>query len=270
MGYAKGLSEIAVRVPDLQDGVRFYCEGLGMTPGSMDSQCARLLTPDGLTLLLLAGGEGIDESASDGEEIMKTVPGGMSHVCYHTWDADRAFDRAIAYGATPSRAEAPAPYTWQDMRMAYVRSPFGEEIEFRSFRNPDGTFGGPVEGNRYIRQVMHVAVTVPDMPAAIRFYEALGAEPKEDWGWGFVMRLPDSRELQLYTGGTYMQEPREYDHFTFSATQPERAHSGLIIAGGMPDGADLGIGPAGERIAFKATAPWPQGPKPLPDLPEGD
>jgi len=23
-------------------------------------------------------------------------------------------------------------------------------------------------------------------------------------------------------------------------------------------------------IAFKATAPWPQGPKPLPDLPEGD
>ncbi len=254
MGLAKGLSEIAVRVPDLTEGVRFYCEGLGLTLSSMEPPCARIMTPDGLALLL----------AESGEERTEAASGGLTHVCYLAWDADRAFARALAFGAVPTRA--PAPYTWDNMRMAFVRSPSGEEIEFRGIRNPDGSFGGPVKDHKHIQQVMHVAVTVPDMPSAISFYEALGAVPKEDWGWGFVMCLPDRRELELFVDGAFVGESGNYDHFTFAAAHPERAHSGMIIAGGMPDGAGMGIGPAGERIAFSPAAARPRGPKLLPDL----
>jgi hypothetical protein len=78
---------------------------------------------------------------------------------------------------------------------------------------PDGSFGESMPGNCFIKHFVHVAVTVPDMPASVRFYESLGAKLKVDWEWGCSMRLNDLRELELFTGGQYAENPKAYCSF---------------------------------------------------------
>ena len=86
----------------------------------------------------------------------------------------------------PSRGSDPEPYTYKDLRMAFVRAPSGEEIEFWSVMRPDGSFGEPVRDHKYIKHFVHVALTVPDMHACVKFYEGLGARLKIDWGVGLL------------------------------------------------------------------------------------
>jgi catechol 2,3-dioxygenase-like lactoylglutathione lyase family enzyme len=219
-----GLSHARIKVPDLDEAIRFYCAGLGLSLAHHDEKEAAILTPDGIRLFFCAGGT------------KEWDAGGITHVCYNTWDVDKTFARALSLGAVPSRESDPVPYTYRNLRMAFVRAPSGEEIEFWGIMRPDGSFGEAMPGNCYIKHFVHVALTVPDMPASVRFYEGLGAVLKVDWEWGCSMRLPDMRELELFTGGQYAVNPKAYTSFGLF-TQPGQA------------GADC-LGLAGETIEF--------------------
>ena len=219
-----GISHVRIRVPDIDEAIRFYGLGLGLTLAQRSQNNAVIVTPDGIVLFFCAGGTGEGDT------------GGITHVCCNTWDVDAAFARALEFGAVPSRKSDPLPYTYKNLRMAFVRTPSGEEIEFWGIMRPDGRFGEKMPGTCYVKHFVHVAMTVPDMRASVRFYEGLGAALKVDWEWGCSMRLPDMRELELFTGGQYAHHPKAYTSFGFF-TQSEQAVPNCI-------------GPAGESIEF--------------------
>jgi catechol 2,3-dioxygenase-like lactoylglutathione lyase family enzyme len=212
MERVNGLSHVRILVPDIDEAIRFYCRGLGLTLKHRDDKEAVIATPD--NILLIFGGGGTQEGDTSG----------ITHVCYNTWDVDKAFERALEFGAVPSRKSDPVPYTYKNLRMAFVRTASGEEIEFWGIMRPSGCFGEPMPGNCYVKHFVHVALTVPDMQASIRFYERMGARLKVDWEWGCSLRLPDMRELELFTGGVYAPDPQAYTSFGFlTHTQKEQA-----------------------------------------------
>jgi catechol 2,3-dioxygenase-like lactoylglutathione lyase family enzyme len=239
-----GLSHVRLLVPDIGQAIAFYCLGLGLALSRSDEKEAVIVTPDGIALFFIGGGTR-DRDTS-----------GITHVCYNTYDVDAAFARALECGAVPSRESDPVPYTYKNLRMAFVRAPSGEEIEFWGIMRPNGHFGESMPGSCYIKHFVHVALTVPDMGASVRFYEGLGARLKVDWEWGCSMRLPDMRELELFTGGQYAKAPKAYVSFGFLA-HGKREES---------------LGPAGEAIAFAGVndfmedAQLTNAPEKLPDL----
>lgn len=247
MGIIKGIDHVSFLVPDVDEAIRFYCEGLGLTLKRRDSYNGIIITPDNVILELAPQGTNEWDKS------------GITHVCYNTYDVDAAFERALQYGATISRPQDPKPYTYKDLRMAFVRSPSGEEIEFWSIQRKDGGFGEPVINGRYIKNFVHVALTVPDMHACVRFYEGLGAKLKVDWEWGCSMTLPDGREFELFTGGGPAGEPSAYTHMCLLTDNVEAALDRVISLGGKIvhepyDWSNLRIafatGLAGETIEF--------------------
>ena len=243
-----GLSHVRLSVPDVKAAARFYCQGMGLELVCQDESEAVIATPDNILLFVHGGGTNAGDT------------GGITHVCYNTWDVDEAFARALAFGAVPSRESDPEPYTYKNLRMAFVRTASGEEIEFWGIMRPNGRFGEPMPGSCYVKHFVHVALTVPDMKESIRFYEGLGAVLKVDWEWGCSLRLPDMREMELFTGGHCIMDPRAYTSFGFF-TQGEKGP------------ADKGLGPAGETIELVQLEQcsandlyFTKAPKRLPDL----
>lgn len=220
MSLINGIDHVDFKVPDVDAAVKFYCEGLGLTLKRRDGYNAILMTPDRVLLEVSPGG------TAQGDRF------GITHVCYNTYDVDAAFQRALEYGAVRSRPDDPEPYTYKDLRMAFVRTPSGEEIEFWSIMKPDGTFGEPVVDGKYIKHFVHVALTVPDMAACVRFYEGLGVKLKIDWEWGGSMRINDGRELELFTGGDYAQDPQGYTHIGILTDSVEEALAQVAALGG--------------------------------------
>lgn len=269
MDIIKGINHVNIRVPKIDEAVKFYCAGLGLTLKQHNDNSAIVTTPDGIVLELASGTAGWDL-------------GGITHICLNTYDVDLAFARALEYGAVISRPQDPKPYTYKDLRMAFVRTPSGEEIEFWSIQKPDGGFGEPVVDGKYVKNFVHVALTVPDMYASVRFYEGLGAKLKVDWEWGCSMTLPDGREFELFTEGTPAGEPKAYHHMCLHTDDVDAALQQVVRLGGtiLREGYDwsnlrigFAIGLAGEIIEFfylyqdgrqgdLFTAP----PAPLPDL----
>ena len=215
-----GFNHISMDVPDVDAALRFYCEGLGLELRRRDAYNGIVITPDGVILEINPGG-------TDGWDA-----GGITHICFNTYDVDAAFRRALAYGAIPSREQDPEPYTYQNLRMAFVRTPSGEEIELWSIRRGDGSFGEPMEQGCYIKQYVHTALTVPDMSACVRFYEDLGIRLKVDWEWGCSMTLPDGRELELFAGGTTAESPKAYTHLCFQTDDVEATLRKITELGG--------------------------------------
>lgn len=270
MGYINGIDHVDLRVPDVDAAVRFYCEGLGLALKRRDDYNAIAVTPDGVILEISPEGSALGDA------------GGITHVCYNTYDVDAAFARALEYGAVPSRESDPKPYTYKDLRMAFVRAPSGEEIEFWSVQKPDGSFGEPVRDHTYIKQFVHVALTVPDMGACVKFYEGLGAALKVDWEWGCSMTLPDGREFELFTGGEYAEQPQAYSHMCLLTDDVEAALRKVVALGGQIthepyDWSNLRIafarGVAGEVIEFfsmytdgRQADVFDAPPQPLPNL----
>jgi catechol 2,3-dioxygenase-like lactoylglutathione lyase family enzyme len=214
-----GLSHVRILVPELEEAIRFYCMGLGLKLAHRGENSAVVLTPDGIVLFFYAGGTR-DRDTS-----------GITHVCLNTWNVDEAFASALSFGAKISRESDPKPYTYKNLRMAFVRAPSGEEIEFWGIMRKDGSFGESMPGNCYVKHFVHVALTVPDMPASVRFYEGLGAVLKVDWDWGCSMRLPDMRELELFTGGQYAIDPKAYTSFGFITQTNKAGQNCLGLAG---------------------------------------
>jgi catechol 2,3-dioxygenase-like lactoylglutathione lyase family enzyme len=219
MEYLEGLSHVDIHVPDVDQAVEFYCTGLGLHLKRRDFHNGIVETPDGIILEISPGGkEGGDSS-------------GITHVCYNTYDADKAFRQALKYGAVRSRPQNPDPYTYKDLRMAFVRAPSGEEIEFWSIAR-NGVFGEPASEGRYIKHFVHAALTVKDMKACVKFYEGLGACLKADWEWGCSMTLPDRREMEFFAGGEYAQDPKAYRHLAFFTPGIEAASKRVVELGG--------------------------------------
>ena len=271
MDIIKGIDHVDLRVPDVDAAVRFYCEGLGLTLKRRDDYNGIVATPDGVILEISPNGT----DQWDGS--------GITHVCYNTYDVDAAFARALEYGATVSRPQDPEPYTYKDLRMAFVRAPSGEEIEFWSVQRPDGVFGEPVVEHRYVKNFVHVALTVPDMYDCVRFYEGLGAKLKVDWEWGCSMTLPDGREFELFTGGEHAgSDKKAYSHMCLLTDDVDGALEQVVKLGGKIahepyDWSNLRIafaeGLAGEVIEFfylyqdgRKPDVFEAAPDPLPDL----
>ena len=221
-----GLRHVRLSVPCVADAVRFYCQGLGLALVRQDDMEAVITTPDGIAFFVSAGGKGEGDTS------------GITHICLNTFDVDVTFERALALGAVPSRESDLTPTTYKNLRMAFVRTPSGEEIEFWGIMRPNGSFGEPMPGDCYVKHFVHVAMTVPDMQESIRFYESLGARLKVDWEWGCSMRLDDMRELELFTGGHYVSAPKTYKSFAFFTGIGDRQAK------------KSRLGPAGETIEF--------------------
>jgi len=133
-----GFHHIAIRAYDFEKSLRFYTEGLGFrrrygwgedgrSKGEKDSRAALLDTGDGNYLELFAGGTRPPESAPAEEVVL--------HFAFRTTDTDSACERARLAGAVvttepksvePAFAEEPK----QTFRVAFVRGPDGELIEF--------------------------------------------------------------------------------------------------------------------------------------------
>lgn len=220
MEYITGINHVDFRVADVDAAVKFYCEGLGLGLIRRDDYNAIAATPDGVILEISPQGSSKGDTS------------GITHVCYNTYNVDAAFERALEYGACASRASDPVPYTYKDLRMAFVRTPFGEEIEFWSIQKPDGGFGEEIKDNKYISHFVHVALTVSDMPACVAFYEGLGAKLKVDWEWGCSMTLPDGREFELFCGGEYAKKAEGYTHMCLETPNVEAALARIVELGG--------------------------------------
>lgn len=220
MSYITGLGHINIKVDHVDTAVRFYCEGLGLKLRRRDERGAIIETPDKIVL----------EISCDGTFVQNTS--GITHLCFNTYDADAAFKRALSYGAKISRPNDPEPYTYNNLRMAFVYAPTGEEIEFWYIQK-SGVMREPVIDNHYIKCLPHVAITVPDMPACIKFYEGLGAKLKVDWEWGCSIQLPDMRELELFTGGQYANNKNGYTHFCLYTGDVDEAARRIVQLGGQ-------------------------------------
>ncbi len=245
MSYIQGLGHINIKVGDVDAAVRFYCEGLGLKLKHRDNRGAVIITPDNMILEITGGGAFVQNTS------------GITHICLNTYDVDAAFKRALEFGARISRPQDPEPYTYNDLRMAFVSTPTGEEIELWYIQK-NGVMREPIVNNQYVKCLVHVALTVPDMSACIKFYEALGAKLKVDWEWGCSIQLPDMRELELFTGGEYSDNQNGYTHFCLFVEDVDTAAQKIEDLGGKivhracdwSDNLRIGFckGPAGELI----------------------
>ncbi len=133
-----GFHHIAIRANDFDASLRFYTDGLGFVrrygwgedareKGDKDSRAALLDTGDGNYLELFAGGTRPPGSSAPEEVLL--------HFALRTGDTDAALERARQAGAivttepksvVPAHADDPR----QTFRIAFVRGPDGELIEF--------------------------------------------------------------------------------------------------------------------------------------------
>lgn len=270
MAVISGIDHIGMQVADVDAAVRFYCEGLGLELKRRDDYNGIVVTPDGVILEISPGGTGEKKT------------GGITHVCYNTYDVDKTFARALEYGAVPSRESDPEPTTYKNLRMAFVRAPSGEEIEFWSIMRPNHRFGEEAPQGKYIKNFVHIALTVPDMYRCIHFYEGLGAKLKVDWEWGCSMTLPDGREFEIFTGGDQPVKNQCYTHMGLLTDDVENALEQVKQQGGRVahepyDWSNLriafAVGREGETVEFfkmyhdgHLPDVFDREPQPLPDL----
>lgn len=125
--YGPGFHHIAIRTNDFEGTVRFYEDGIGCVRrfgwGEGNSRAALMDVGDGNYVEIFAG-------RAEGE-----IPeGGILHYALRVEDADAAYAKALAAGATTvmepkdaSPANADHPITF---RVAFVRGLAGETIEF--------------------------------------------------------------------------------------------------------------------------------------------
>jgi len=125
--HLRGFHHIALRAKDFDATVRFYADGLGLTPaftwGEWDGRAVMLHAGNGNFLEVFAGGTG--ESQPEGAYL---------HLAFVTEDCDAIYQRALAAGATSQMEptsltilSTPAPLP---VRIAFCKGLDGEVIEF--------------------------------------------------------------------------------------------------------------------------------------------
>lgn len=126
-GQLQGFHHIAIRVKDFDASVKFYIEGLGLTPaitwGEGDARAVMLLAGNGNYIEVFAGG-----SAELRPE------GCYLHLAFNTDDCDAAFQRAIAAGGEvqmePKSLTIPSSPQPTPVRIGFVKGLDGEILEF--------------------------------------------------------------------------------------------------------------------------------------------
>jgi glyoxylase I family protein len=121
-----GFHHVAIRVKDFDTSLAFYTQALGFKPamawGEGDKRAVMLDTGDGSCLEIFAGGDG------------SPAHGGLLHYALKTADCDAAFRRARDGGAVvmkePFDVDIPTHPAPTPVRIAFVKGPDGEEIEF--------------------------------------------------------------------------------------------------------------------------------------------
>ena len=121
-----GFHHVAVSVPDFDASYRFYIEGLGfkerLSWESPERRAVMLDTGDGNYLEIFSGGKRHDDL------------GVIIHFALRTNDCDAASQRALDAGATlktaPKDVTIDATQGPTPVRISFVISPSGEEIEF--------------------------------------------------------------------------------------------------------------------------------------------
>lgn len=240
MAHITGLAHAALRVTDLDEGVAFYVEGLGLTLRHKAEHAAVIAAEDDTLIEIFDAGEPCREAT------------GWTHICLNTVDCDAAVSRAVSYGATVTKE----PYMLGNLRIAFVTAPTGEDVEFW-YIGGYGLTREPVIGNRYVKSVIHAAMNVPDMAASVKFYEALGMKKKSDWGWGCSMQLEDGREMELFDHAAPAQDNGGIVHVAFYCDDVDGTLAAALAAGGRlqtppKDSMNVRlaffIGPAGEQV----------------------
>ncbi len=121
-----GFHHVAIRVKDFDATVRFYKEGLGLKERLAWGE------GDGRAIMLDAGNENCVEIFAGA----KSAPaeGSIVHFALCAADCDAALKRAKAAGATvtaePKTVAIPATTGPHSVRIAFVRTPGGEIVEF--------------------------------------------------------------------------------------------------------------------------------------------
>ncbi len=180
-----GYAGVTIRTDKIEESLHFYCDGLGLELLAKEEGRAVICTPEGVYIEFVNGE--YQENTS-----------GYTHICLETFDCEKTFERGLQYGATSSRNEDPT--NWQGLHMGFLRAPGGEEVELW-YVEKDGRSHEEIVDNRYIRNFVHMAITVNDKQADNDFYAAIGIKPKVDWDWGCSLILESRHELELFTKG---------------------------------------------------------------------
>ena len=122
----KGFHHVAIRVKDFDETVRFYRDGLGLKErlawGEGDERAMLLDAGNGNCIEVFAGGQ---EAPAEGPIV---------HMSLLTEDCDAVLKRAEDAGATvtvPAKSvDIPAETGPVPVRIAFIRAPGGEVIEF--------------------------------------------------------------------------------------------------------------------------------------------
>jgi len=123
-----GFHHVAFRAPDFDKAVRFYTEGLGFTEkirwGEGSRRAILLDTGDGNYVEIFAMEE---DGEAPGE-------GAILHYALRTRDVEAAVEKAARAGAVvtmdPESVKIPAAQGETPVRIAFVKGPCGEVIEF--------------------------------------------------------------------------------------------------------------------------------------------
>jgi glyoxylase I family protein len=125
-GGVNGFHHVAIRVKDFDATVRFYKDGLGLKERHAWGE------GDGRAVMLDAGNDNCVEVFAGGKG--GSVEGNIVHFALRTGDCDAALKRAQAAGATvtvePKTVTIPAKTGPAAVRIAFVRGPGGEVVEF--------------------------------------------------------------------------------------------------------------------------------------------
>ena len=212
-----GYAGIQIRTDRIEESLHFYCDGLGLELLIKEAERAVVSTPEGVYIEFVKGE--YQENTS-----------GYTHICLETYDCEKTFERGLQYGASSSRNEDPT--NWQGLHMAFLRAPGGEEVELW-YVEKDGRSHEEIVDNRYIRNFVHMAITVNDKQADNDFYAAIGITPKVDWDWGCSMILENRHELELFTKGEKLTNENGLAEMCLYADQVEKVYQKAIQAGAV-------------------------------------
>jgi glyoxylase I family protein len=135
-----GFHHVAIKVKDFDATVRFYKDGLGLKErlawGEGDGRAVMLDAGNDNCIEVFAGGPSVQCRPEGTRTGGKAAPaeGIIVHFALRAADCDAALNRAKAAGATvtmePKTVEIAAKTGPHSVRIAFVRTPGGEVVEF--------------------------------------------------------------------------------------------------------------------------------------------